>query len=131
MAYNKNKNLKLYYSIGEVARMFNVNESTLRFWEKEFNILKPRKTEKGTRTYKQEDIDKVRLIYHLLKERGMTVAGARQRLKDNKETTIQREEIVNRLKHVKKELLAMRDAFSDLEASKAAGGEQEISKQNI
>ena len=111
--------------------MFNVNESTLRFWEKEFNILKPRKTEKGTRIYKQEDIDKVRLIYHLLKERGLTVAGARQRLKDNKEITIRREEIVNRLKHVKKELLAMRDAFSDLEASKAAGGEQEISKQNI
>ena len=111
--------------------MFNINESTLRFWEKEFNILKPRKTEKGTRIYKQEDIDKVRLIYHLLKERGLTVAGARQRLKDNKETTIQREEIVNRLKHVKKELLAMRDAFNDLEASKAVGGEQEISKQNI
>ncbi len=131
MAYNKNKNLKLYYSISEVARMFNINESTLRFWEKEFNILKPRKTEKGTRIYKQEDIDKVRLIYHLLKERGLTVAGARQRLKDNKETTIQREEIVNRLKHVKKELLAMRDAFNDLEASKAVGGEQEISKQNI
>ncbi len=109
--------------------MFDINESTLRFWEKEFDILRPRKTQKGTRTYKQEDIDNVRLIYHLLKERGMTLAGARQKLKDNKETTIQREEIVNRLKHVKEELLAMKEAFNNLEASMAGNGEQEISEQ--
>ena len=69
------------------------------------------KTSKGTRFYKQEDIDAVRLIYHLVKERGMTLAGARQKLKDNKETTIRQEEIVNRLKQIKEELLAMKDAF--------------------
>lgn len=130
MAFNKNKNLKLYFSISEVARMFGINESTLRFWEKEFDILSPRKTKKGTRTYKQEDIDNVRLIYHLLKERGMTLAGAQKKLKDNKETTIRREDIVNRLKHVKEELLAMKEALNDLEAAKTCDG-QKISEHNI
>ena len=85
MSLKKNKDLKLYFSISEVAQMFDVNESTLRFWEKEFDIINPRKTSKGTRFYKQEDIDAVRLIYHLVKERGMTLAGARQKLKDNKD----------------------------------------------
>ncbi|MDL2256220.1 MerR family transcriptional regulator [Parabacteroides sp. OttesenSCG-928-G06] len=114
MALKKEKNQKLYYSIGEVAQMFGVNESTLRFWEKEFDTINPRKNAKGTRFYKQEDIDAVRLIFHLVKERGMTLAGARQKLKDNKETTIRQEEIVNRLKQIKEELLAMKDAFSSI-----------------
>ena len=72
---------RLYYSISEVAKMFDVNESTLRFWEKEFDIIQPRKTAKGTRFYRQEDIESVRLIYHLVKEKGLTLAGARQLLK--------------------------------------------------
>lgn len=70
MALNKDKNLKLYFSISEVAQMFDVNESTLRFWEKEFDQIRPRKTGKGTRSYRQEDIDAIRLVYHLVKERG-------------------------------------------------------------
>ena len=114
MALNKDKNLKLYFSISEVAQMFDVNESTLRFWEKEFDQIRPRKTGKGTRSYRQEDI----LVYHLVKERGMTLAGARQKLKENPETTIRHEEIVNRLKQIKEELLAMKEAFEALEASK-------------
>ncbi|MDH6311290.1 DNA-binding transcriptional MerR regulator [Parabacteroides sp. PFB2-10] len=114
MALKKEKTQKLYYSIGEVAQMFGVNESTLRFWEKEFDSIRPRKNAKGTRFYKQEDIDAVRLIFHLVKERGMTLAGARQKLKDNKETTIRQEEIVNRLKQIKEELLAMKEAFSSI-----------------
>ena len=113
MALNKDKNLKLYFSISEVAQMFDVNESTLRFWEKEFDQIRPRKTGKGTRSYRQED-----LVYHLVKERGMTLAGARQKLKENPETTIRHEEIVNRLKQIKEELLAMKEAFEALEASK-------------
>lgn len=108
-------NKKLYYSIGEVAAMFNLNESTLRFWEKEFTIIRPRKTGKGTRYYKQEDIEAVRLIHYLVKERGMTLAGARQKLKDNKETTIRQEDIVNRLKQIKTELLSIRDALDALD----------------
>ena len=112
MALNKDKNLKLYFSISEVAQMFDVNESTLRFWEKEFDQIRPRKTGKGTRSYRQEDIDAIRLVYHL------TLAGARQKLKENPETTIRHEEIVNRLKQIKEELLAMKEAFEALEASK-------------
>ncbi len=112
------KNKKLFYSISEVAAMFNLNESTLRFWEKEFNTIRPRKTEKGTRYYKQEDIEAIRLVYYLVKERGMTLAGARQKLKDNKDTTIKQAEIVNRLKQIKTELLSIRDAFNDLENEK-------------
>lgn len=117
MALNKDKNLKLYSSISEVAQMFDVNESTLRFWEKEFDVINPRKTAKGTRFYKQEDIDAIRLIYYLVKERGMTLAGARQKLKDNKESTIRHEEIVNRLKQIKEELLSMKAAFDALDPS--------------
>lgn len=119
MALKKDKNQKLYYSISEVAQMFDINESTLRFWEKEFDIIRPRKTAKGTRFYKQEDIDAVRLIFHLVKERGLTLAGARQKLKDNKETTIKHEDIVNRLKHIKEELISMKEAFDSLQPGEA------------
>lgn len=115
MALKKDKNAKLYFSISEVAQMFDVNESTLRFWEKEFDIIKPRKTSKGTRSYRREDIDSIRLIYHLVKERGLTLAGARQKLKDNRDSTIRQEEIVNRLKQIKEELLSMKAAFDALD----------------
>lgn len=115
MGLKKDKDLKLFYSIGEVAKMFDINESTLRYWEKEFDIIRPRKTDNGSRFYKKEDVDDVRLIHHLLKERGMTIAGAKQKLKDNKDTTIQQEDIVNRLKEIKKELLSMKAAFDSLE----------------
>ncbi|MCD8044598.1 MAG: MerR family transcriptional regulator [Tannerellaceae bacterium] len=111
MGLKKNTDQKLYFSISEVAQMFHVNESTLRFWEKEFDNIRPRKTAKGTRFYKQEDIEAVRLIYYLVKEKGMTLAGARQRLKDNKETTIKQADIVNRLKQIKEELIDLREAF--------------------
>lgn len=116
MGLKKEKEQRLYYSISQVAQMFEVNESTLRFWEKEFDIIRPRKTTKGTRFYRQEDINSVRLIYHLVKERGMTLAGARQKLKDNRDTTIRQEEIVNRLKQIKEELLSLREAFDLLDA---------------
>ena len=92
------KDLKLYYSISEVAQMFDVNESLLRFWEKEFPQLSPKKGSRGVRQYRKEDIETVKLIYHLVKERGMTLPGARQRMKDNKETTLRNFEIVDRLK---------------------------------
>lgn len=111
MVLKKNRDPKLYFSISEVAQMFDINESTLRFWEKEFDIINPPKTSKGIRYYRQEDINSVRLVYHLVKERGLTLAGARQKLKDNKETTIRQEDIVNRLKQIREELRAMCDAF--------------------
>ena len=108
MAYNPNKELKLYYSIGEVAKMFDVNESLLRYWEKEFPIISPKKAGGNVRQYRKEDIENIRLVYHLVKEKGMTLPGARQRLKDNKEATVRNYEIMNRLKAIKEELLAIK-----------------------
>lgn len=105
------KDLKLYYSISEVARMFDVNESLLRFWEKEFPQLSPKKGSRGVRQYRKEDIETVKLIYHLVKERRMTLPGARQRMKDNKETTLRNFEIVDRLKAIREELISMKKAL--------------------
>ena len=102
------KELKLYYSIAEVADMFGVNPSLLRFWEKEFPQISPRTSGRGVRQYRKEDVETIGLIYHLVKEKGMTLPGARQRLKDNKETTIRNCEIVSRLKEIKEELLAIK-----------------------
>lgn len=108
MALKADKELKLYYSISEVAKMFGVNESLLRYWEKEFPMIAPKKTGGNIRQYRKEDIENIRLVYHLVKEKGMTLAGAKQRLKMNKETTMNTAEILERLKEIKKELLSMR-----------------------
>lgn len=114
---------KIFYSISEVAKMLNVNESNLRYWEKEFpNIIKPHKTEKGTRQYRQEDIESIRLVHYLVKEKGLTLAGARQKLKENKEGTIKTEEIVTRLKIIKKELLSLKREFDELESNSSFNG---------
>ncbi len=108
---NKDKQLKIYYSIGEVAQMFGVTESTLRFWEKEFPQLAPKKAGRNVRQYRKEDIETVKLIYHLVKERGMTLPGARQRMKDNREDTLRRFELVERLKAIREELMNMKLAL--------------------
>src|ERR1700739_4784816 len=71
----------LFYSISEVATLFNVNASLIRFWEKEFDFLKPRKTAKGNRSYTKKDIENIRLVYHLVKEKGFTLQGAKEKLK--------------------------------------------------
>jgi DNA-binding transcriptional MerR regulator len=118
MALKKDKEPKLYFSIGEVAKMFGVRESTLRFWEKEFDAIHPKTNAKGVRFYKKEDIDTVRLIHYLVKEQGLTLAGARQKLKVNKDTATRQEEIVNKLKRIKEELLSLKaalDAFDTAE----------------
>ena len=114
MVYNPNKELKMYYSIGEVAKMFGVNESLLRYWEKEFPIIAPRKAGGNVRQYRKEDIENIRLVYHLVKEKGMTLQGAKQRLKANKEKTIQTAEIVDRLKQIREELVNLRNSLDYL-----------------
>ena len=114
MAYNTSKDLKMYYSISEVAKMFNVNESLLRYWEKEFSIIAPRKAGGNVRQYRKEDIENIRLVYHLVKEKGMTLQGAKQRLKANKEKTIQTAEIVDRLKQIREELVNLRNSLDYL-----------------
>ncbi len=108
MALNTNKDLKLYYSISEVAQMFGVKESLLRYWEKEFPIISPRKVGGNIRQYRKEDVDNVRLVYYLVKEKGMTLAGAKQRLSQNKEIVARNSEILDRLKEIREELVRMR-----------------------
>ena len=114
MAYNTSKDLKMYYSISEVAKMFNVNESLLRYWEKEFPIIAPRKAGGNVRQYRKEDIENIRLVYHMVKVKGMTLQGAKQRLKANKEKTIQTAEIVDRLKQIREELVNLRNSLDYL-----------------
>ena len=94
--------------------MLEVNESLLRYWEKEFPTIQPKKTAGGVRQYRKEDIDSLRLIHHLVKERGMTLAGARQRLKVNPEETIRMKEIIDKLKSVRDELLALRKELDSI-----------------
>ncbi len=106
-----NKIEKLFYSIGEVAEMFSVNTSLIRFWEKEFSIIKPRKNKKGNRFFTQKDVDNFHLIYHLVKERGLTLSGAKKKLKENKEDTINNFEIVEKLKNIRQELLDIKLAM--------------------
>ena len=108
MALRTDKKLKLYYSISEVARMFDVNESFLRYCEKEFPMIAPKKTGGNVRQYRKEDIENIRLVYHLVKEKGMTLAGAKQRLKQNRESAASSAEIIERLKKVREELVSMR-----------------------
>ena len=109
MALRTEKRLKLYYSISEVAEMFNVNESLLRYWEKEFPFISPKKAGGNIRQYRKEDIENVRLVYHLVKEKGLTLAGAKQRLKQSKESVIRNSEIIERLKTVREKLIQMRN----------------------
>ncbi|HBY70301.1 MAG TPA: transcriptional regulator [Flavobacteriaceae bacterium] len=100
---------KRYYSIGEVAEAFDVNTSLIRFWEKEFDALKPKKNAKGNRKFTQEDIKNLEFIYHLVKERGFTLEGAKTHLKENKQKTLSRFEIIRKLETVKAELLKIKD----------------------
>jgi len=105
---------KLYYSISEVAEMFKENQSTLRFWEKEFEFPIPRKNKKGTRFYTKEDIESLRTIYHLLREQGLTISGAKEKLKSHKKDDVKRNsEIVDRLKKIKQELLNIKKELKD------------------
>jgi DNA-binding transcriptional MerR regulator len=95
---------KRYYSIGELATAFNVNTSLIRFWDKEFDILKPRKNAKGNRMFTPEDVKNLQLIYHLVKERGFTLEGARAHLKDGQKKTLDTFEIIRKLEAIKTNL---------------------------
>jgi len=102
------QSLKVYYSIGEVTDMFHVNTSLIRFWEKEFDIIKPHKNKKGNRQFTKADINNFHLIFHLVKEKGMTLKGAQQKLCEEKSETEANFEIVKRLQHVREELLQIK-----------------------
>jgi DNA-binding transcriptional MerR regulator len=109
MPYKEKKVEKLYYSIGEVAELFNVKPSLIRYWEKEFDIIKPRKNKKGNRFFTVEDIENFHMIYYLVKELGLTLKGAKKKLKENKEATTQNFEAVKSLKKIRSMLLEIRE----------------------
>ena len=103
---------KSYYSISEVAEMLDVNLSLLRYWEKEFPFISPKKTDKGTRRYTQENVDDIKLLYHLVKEKKLTLEGAKKRLKENKDGIIKNHKIILRLQEVKKEIQRIKEQFN-------------------
>ncbi|MCB2194792.1 MAG: MerR family transcriptional regulator [Bacteroidetes bacterium] len=109
MPYKEKRVEKLYYSIGEVAEMFNVNTSLVRYWEKEFDVIKPKKNKKGNRYFTIEDIENFHIIYYLVKELGLTLKGAKKKLKENKEGTKNNFEVVKSLKEIKSLLLEIRE----------------------
>jgi DNA-binding transcriptional MerR regulator len=111
MPYKEKKVEKLYYSIGEVAEMFQVKPSLIRFWEKEFDIIKPKKNKKGNRFFTVQDIDNFRLIFHLVKEKGLTLQGARKKIKENKEDTTNNFEVIKTLTEIKSLLLEIKESL--------------------
>ena len=95
---------KRYYTIGEVAKAFDVNVSLIRFWDKEFDILKPKKNAKGNRMFTPEDVKHIQLIYHLVRERGFTLDGAKIHLKEGQKKTLDKFEIISKLETIKAQL---------------------------
>jgi len=106
--YKKAKIEKVFFSIGEVAEIVGVASSSIRYWESSFEELSPKKSSKGTRLFSRDDIETVKFINHLVKERGMTIKGVQQKLKGNRQDAIDNWEIVKRLQKVKEELVAIR-----------------------
>ncbi|HRF86171.1 MAG TPA: MerR family transcriptional regulator [Alloprevotella sp.] len=114
MALKPDKDLKQFYSIGEVAEMLQVNETLLRFWEREFPQINPKKASRNIRQYTKKDIEQIRLVYNLVKVRGLKIAAAREALRKNKEGTVRTVEVIERLRAVKAELQAIRKELGDL-----------------
>jgi len=104
---------KLFYSISEVAAMFEVNQSNLRFWEKEFKQLKPKRNPKGTRFYSPEDIQVIKQIIYLVSEQKLTLDGAKRKLSQKKDSIAKQQEVVERLKRVREELIGISKALND------------------
>ena len=100
---------KLFYSIGEVAQIYGVNVSLIRFWENEFDILKPKKNKKGNRMFTKTDLGNLEVIFHLVKERGFTLDGAKKKLKENKKDTIDNISIIKNLKEIRTFLVDLRE----------------------
>lgn len=112
MAYKEKEIEKLYYSIGEVAEQFNVAPSLIRFWESEFDIIQPKKNRKGNRQFTKEDIENVRTIYHLVKEKGFTLQGAKEMLKNDTQSVRDKMELLESLKKVRLFLVEVREKLS-------------------
>ena len=118
MAYNPNKELKKYYSIKEVSEKLGIPESTLRYWEKEFKEISPKKNAKGIRHYTVADIEQIKLVNHLVKEKSLTIKGAKSRMSENPQATHDSNDVVERLKAVRDELMAI---YKELDATPPCG----------
>ena len=102
---------KVYFTIGEVSKMFDVNHSLIRFWEKEFDSIQQKKNKKWNRLFTKKDIENFGIIFHLVKERGFTLEGAKKKLKENKQSTLDEMQMVNSLKKVKSFLEDLKSAL--------------------
>lgn len=111
MAYKEKKIEKKYFSIGEVAAQLNVSTSLIRFWENEFDAIKPKKNRKGNRQFTKEDIESVKLIYHLVKEKGYTLQGAKDMLKNNHNSIQDRLRLIDSLKDIRSFLVEMKNSL--------------------
>jgi DNA-binding transcriptional MerR regulator len=109
----KEETEKLYYSISEVSEMFELNASTLRFWEKEFEVLKPNKNKKGNRLFTRRDIDNIAQIVDLVKQKGFTIQGAREQLRNKQSGRSATEEVISQLKAIREKLINLRDSSPD------------------
>ncbi|MDE5811486.1 MAG: MerR family transcriptional regulator [Muribaculaceae bacterium] len=103
---------KRYYKISEVATLLNIPASTLRFWEKEFTIIKPRRNDRGTRFYTPDDIEKIRMVYYLVKEKGYKLDAAQEEIKRNHDGVSKRVEAINTLKEIRLRLQTLLDALN-------------------
>jgi DNA-binding transcriptional MerR regulator len=109
MAYREKEIEKIYYSIGEVAEQFNVAPSLIRFWESEFDLIQPKKNRKGNRQFTKEDIENVRTIYHLVKQKGFTLQGAKEMLRHDSQAVRDKMEMYESLKKIRQFLVEVRD----------------------
>lgn len=115
MPRTKTQAEKIYYSIGEVADMFDVNTSLVRFWEKEFAVIKPRRNRKGTRFYTRSDVNNFHLIYDLVKKQGFTLQGAREKLRHQPQKTVADFELTQTLNKIKDFLLELRSELNSMD----------------
>ncbi|MEJ6980235.1 MerR family transcriptional regulator [Pedobacter sp. P351] len=109
MPYKERDINKRYYTMGEVTEMFNVNASQIRFYEKEFEILQPKKNKKGNRLFTPEDVENLKVIFHLVKDKGFTLQGAREYLKNNKSEVKENQKVIDSLERLKQFLLQVKE----------------------
>tara|TARA_B100000579_G_C22523439_1_gene707262 strand:+ start:318 stop:647 length:330 start_codon:yes stop_codon:yes gene_type:complete len=102
-------NHKIYYSIGEISKLLKVNNSLIRFWEKEFDIIKPKKNNRGNRIFTKNDVSNLQLIYHLLKEKKYTIKGAKKKIRDNKDGVKRNFEVIQNLQTIREQLTEIRE----------------------
>src|SRR5690606_13449797 len=111
MLYKEREITKLYYTMGEVSSMFGGNASQIRFYEREFDILQPKKNKKGNRLFSPDDVANLKIIFHLVKEKGFTLQGARDYLRNNKQEAREHQRVIDSLERLKRFLLEVRNSL--------------------